>query len=194
MVKKIRMNTGFSKDPGFASKKSGFAKGSGDNILKSDGKMILTIFIGVIIAVALFIAISNSVAGGTVVSNTFTNATVTAPAVNTSLELNGRDLVGSGLVWNLSTEITSVSTSDNITIREEVGSTGSKSVVLHVFQNSSGFAGTEVNVTYTSVPDNSVTGSSRAIFLLVIIFGAIAIMVFVVIMLFKGSFGKLIGR
>ena len=189
MVKKIRMNTGFSKNSGFSNKKSTFAKGFGNDIMKSDGKMILSMFIGVIIAVALFIAIANSVSSGTVVSNTFTNQTVTAPAVNESLELNGRDLIGTGSSRNLTAPITV-----GFSIREEVTSTGAKSVVLHVFQNGSFHAGNVTNVTYTSVPDGAVTGSSRAIFLLVIIFGAIAIMVFTVVVLFKGSFGKLIGR
>ena len=193
MVKKIRMNTGFSKNPGFSKNKSSFAKGFGKDIMKSDGKMILMLFIGVIIAVALYSVVADSVASGTVVSNTFTNVTVTAPAVNTSLALNGRDLVGTGNVWNL-TKVISSTTTDNLTIREEIGSDGQKSVVLHTFVNSSGFAGEEVNVTYTSVPDGAVTGSSRAIFLLVIIFGAIAIMVFAVVMLFRGSFAELLKR
>ena len=189
MVKKIKMNTGFSKNSGFSNKKSAFSKGFGNDIMKSDGKMILMLFIGVIIAVALYSVIADSVASGTVVSNTFTNQTVTAPAVNNSLELNGRDLVGTGSSRNLTAPITI-----GFLIREEIGSDGQKSVVLFVNQSGSFHAGNTTNVTYTSVPDGAVTGGSRAIFLLVIIFGAIAIMVFGVVMLFKGSFSKLIGR
>ena len=189
MVKKIRMNTSFSKDSGFSNKKSSFSKGFGNDILKSDGKMILMLFIGVIIAVALYSVIADSVTSGTVVSNTFTNQTVTAPAVNTSLELTGRDLVGTGSSRNATAPITT-----GFSIREEIGTDGQKSVVLHVFQNGSFHAGNATNLTYTSVPDGSVTGGARSLFLLVIIFGAIAIMVFGVVMLFKGSFSKLLGR
>ncbi len=189
--RKIRMNTGFSKDSGFSNKKSSFAKGFGNDIMKSDGKMILMLFIGVIIAVALYSVIADSVSSGTVVSNTFTNQSVTAPAVNESLELTGRDLIGTGSVRNVTAPI---SVGSNITIREEVGSTGGKSVVLHVFQNGSVFAGDTVLLTYTSVPDGAVTGGARAIFLLVIIFGAIAVMVFAVVMLFRSSFAELLKR
>ena len=181
--RKVKMNAGFS------DKKSAFAKGFGNGIMKSDGKMILMLFIGLIIGIALYTVIVDSVTAGTVTSNTFTNQTVTAPAVNNSLELTGRDLVGTGTVRNVTSP-----TIPGTSIREEVGTNGQKSVVLHLFQNGSAFAGDTLNLTYTSVPDGAVTGGARGIFLLVVIFGAIAILVFGVVMLFSGSFRKLIGK
>ncbi|KKL88654.1 hypothetical protein LCGC14_1922520 [marine sediment metagenome] len=68
-------------------------------MLKGDGKAIFTVFVGAIIAIVFLASIGDAVFDQ---SNTFTlaNATVTAPATNASVAIEGRELIGTPTVVN----------------------------------------------------------------------------------------------
>ncbi len=156
---------------------------------KMDGKALLIVFIGAIIAVTFLQTIGDSVFAQT---NTATviNVTVTAPAINATLDLTGRTLIGTGTIVNASN---ASSTSNGLIIQTGRGSSGLESVQLTLNDTASDFAGTLVNVSYNYEPDGYLQeGSTRSIAILIVLFGALAILIFVIIVLIKdGSLGKL---
>ncbi len=157
---------------------------------KMDGKAILIVFIGAIIAVTFLQTIGDSVFAQTNTA-TVTNVTVTAPAINATLDLTGRTLIGTGTIVNITNES---STSNGLIIQTGIGTSGLESVQLTLNDTASGFVGTLVNVSYNYEPDGYLQESStRSVALLIIIFGALGILIFVIIVLIKeGSLGKLI--
>jgi len=162
------------------------------NSLKGDGKAIFTFFVGAIIAVVFLASFSDNIFTQT---TTFqeTNTTVTVLAVNTSLALEGRDL------------ITSINVT-NVTLAEDLRNTGLiiddglvnsvKTVRLTANDTSSARVGELVNVTYTYNPDGFIdSAGGRSIALLIVLISALAILVFAVVTFIKdGSLGALIGK
>ncbi|KKN08452.1 hypothetical protein LCGC14_1056560 [marine sediment metagenome] len=147
----------------------------------TDIKVFFGIFIGVILAVVLLGSAANSVFNST---NTFnqTNLTVTAPAINGTLVLPGRSLTGTTPVVRNSTGISlqnaGVFVTDGLV-------NGAQTVFLQV--NDSGFPnnGTSVNATYFFIPDGFVPGAGGTILKLVVLFGALAVLFFVVMKVIK---------
>jgi len=162
---------------------------------ESDGKAILLTFIGVIITVVMLLVVANQVYS-TTNSFTATNLTVTAPADGEQLNLPGRELVGSVVCANGSNGGNG-DCSGNYTFTDVI-SNGIKTIQMNTTVDgvNSGYAGIDVNLTYTYHPDGYLSsGSSRAVTSLTVLFGAIAIVIFVLVMFVSsGTLGKIIGK
>lgn len=159
---------------------------------KSNMKMIFTIFVGAIVAATLIVAIADQV---NLETSTFRvdNTTVTAPAVNATLDLVGRGLVTRIAVLN-ATNVTAVD-NINMILQTGTGTTGLNSVQLTLNDSASEFAGKSVNVSYTYEPDGFVSNASGgAIVSLITLFAALGLLVFVIALLFTGTLGELIKR
>lgn len=158
---------------------------------KMDGKAILIVTIGALIAVAFIATIADSIFEQTNTINVV-NTSVTAPAVNASIDLLGREFISGGNVGNAS---------DNTIIGAiiETGTsatTGLRTVRLRINDTAAGTAGLTVNVSYVANPDGYLSDlSSRAVASLILIFGALAILIFVIVVFMKeGSLGKLMEK
>jgi hypothetical protein len=140
------------------------------------------IFIGAIIATVILMSVSDQIFAQT--NNiVITNNTVTLPAENQTLELKGRSLVTSIIILN--------STEDDITAGYVQGSELGTNGLLTVFIRSNSTSqdkGELGNVSYTAIPDgHAVNNSDAGIINLILIFGALGILVFVIVMIFSGS-------
>ncbi len=154
---------------------------------KGDTAAVIGAFIGIIIAIVFLASIATSIVGQT---NTITtiNETVTAPAVNASLALTGRDYVGSGVVHN-ATNGTLIPTV-NFTFSDGLVN-GAKTVLITTLDGASGYAGESINVSYEYGAEGYLADSgSRSIALLIIIFGALAAVIFTLVMFWKSESGK----
>ncbi len=159
---------------------------------QGDQSAIFKVFVGTIITVTFLIVIANAVFTQTNTS-VATNVTVTAPAVNATLDLTGRSLISE---TDVSEASNASNTSNGMFLQTRVGTDGLLSVQLTLNDTASAFAGVSVNVSYTYQPEGYLADSgARAIATLILIFGALAILVFVIVIFIKeGSMGKLIGR
>ncbi len=160
------------------------------NSLKGDGMAIFTIFLGAIIAVVFIGSFSDNIFTQTNTASQV-NLTVIAPAINVSLAVEGRDLI----------EVTAIINGTNTSLLTNGLSMtdgvldGVKTVILNV-NDSSGSSGNAVNLTYTYNPDGYITSSGgRSITRLILIIAALAIVVFVIVVMFKfGSINNLVNR
>ncbi len=159
-------------------------------VLQGDGKAVLMVFIGAIITVVLLASISDTISVQTT-QFTATNLTVTAPAVDASVALDGRELIGAAVVQNGTTNLSLESA--GVFVNESVID-GIKSVRLNVNSTGSAFAGTDVNVTYTFGADGFLERAvDRNITLLIPLFAALAVLVFVIGMFIMfGTLGEFI--
>lgn len=161
--------------------------------LKSDGKMVFMIFIGAIITIVFLGSIADSVFNQTTTFSQ-TNASVTAPAINGTLALEGRELVAgtTPIVRNATNQ-----EMQNLGIFVTDGLlSGVQTVFLSVNDTSFPSNASVVNVTYSFNPDGYLKSSSdRSIMNVTLIIAALSILVFVIVVMIKfGSFGKLMGR
>lgn len=152
--------------------------------LNNDVTVFFAIFIGVILAVVLLSAASDSIFSSTTSLNV-TNNTVTAPSTNNSVAVTGRDLTSQTYdIWNLSNGTEGfpflVDTDGNVTLQEEIIN-GAKTVTLLVNQNGSAYSQLPLNITYNFNPDGFVSGTGGTILALVVLFGALAVLIFVVV-------------
>jgi len=161
-------------------------KNSGDFIA------IIAIFVGVIIAIVLLASISDSIFDQT---NTFTvtNESVVVAAINVSVGTTGRDLVGTGSIGNstqASIERYGLSLSDTVLI------SGAKTISIVANDSATAQIGDTVNVSYTYNPDGYLAdGGARSVASLIVVFGAIAAFMYVIIVLIgSGSFRELMGK
>ncbi|KKN65945.1 hypothetical protein LCGC14_0476480 [marine sediment metagenome] len=160
-----------------------------NNVFNSDGKAIIAVFVGVIIAAVLLTSISDSIFNQT---NTFTltNESVVVGAVNVSVATTGRDLVGVGLVTNSTNasqgQFTGLIISDGLI-------SGSKTIFITANDTATDQVGETVNVSYTYNPDGYLTDSgTRSIATLIILFGALAALIFTIVVFIKnGSLGEI---
>ncbi len=161
--------------------------------IKGDGKAIFGIFIGAIIAVVFIATIADSVFTQTS-TFTSTNQSVTAPAVNATLDLKGRELLSELESYN-ATNATRQRT-DGVILQTALGSDGLLTVQMTLNDTGADFAASPVNVSYTYNPDGYLSnGGARSIQLLVVIMAALAIVIFVIVVAVKeGSLGDLIRR
>ncbi len=160
---------------------------------ESDGKAIMGIFIGALIAVVFLASIADSVFLQTN-ELSVTNFSQTTAAVNASVVLKGRSFTGTPGVTNSSFDDVTAQYSFNNTILN-----GADHQILMVTldeANLNSGASTLVNVTYSFQPDGYLADSgSRSMALLIVIFGAVAIIVFIFVVMIKdGSLGNLIKR
>ena len=160
-------------------------------MLEGDGKAVFAFFIGSIIAIVFLASVADSVFTQTNTA-TATNLTVTVAAINTSLAVEGRDLIA----------LTSIINETNITL-DDVGLSlsdglvnGVKTVILTANDSASDLVGDEVNLTYTYNPDGYISiAGGRSIASLIVIFGALAILIFGFVVFMKnGSLGRLMRK
>ena len=157
---------------------------------QGDGRAIFKVFIGAIFALALIAVIANSISTQTT-TDAAINVTVTAPEINETLDLTGRTLILGGDIINATNNTL---TSLGMILQTGVGTSGLQSVQLILNDTAVGFNGTSVNVSYTYQPDGYLDNSgARSIAFVTLIFSALAIMVFVIVIFIKdGSLGNLI--
>lgn len=165
-------------------------------IFEGDGKAIVTIFVGAIIAIVLLGSIADSIFNQT---NTFDVANETLASTNgTTLlllpELQGK-FVNNIVVYNGSDTI--ILTAGNFTIfnKHINASNGVETVKINVTTQPI-YQGEAWNISYTNQPNGYLERSSdRAITLLITIFASLGILIFVVVILImNGTLGRLMGR
>ena len=158
---------------------------------KSDTKVFLAIFIGVMITATFLIGISDQTFEQTTI-RTFTNVTHTAPAINVTLDIAGRTLVSSIEAYNGSgTSCLNL----GCNLQTQIGSNGLETVQLIIndtVAHTVNISGLSINVTYTAEPDGYAQNSgTRGITSLILIIAALAILVTVIVILWGGSLGDL---
>lgn len=158
---------------------------------KGNIAVFITIFVGAIIAIVFMASFSTDINRQT---NTFTtfNLSVTAPtAPNGTVEILGRELVGSISVTNA----TSGEVIEELTGDDELGTRGLMTIRL-VINDTERYSELPVNLSYTYVPDGYLNNSgARSLDRLILIMAALAILIFVIVMLIKqGSFNELFKR
>lgn len=159
------------------------------NSLKGDGMAIFTIFIGAIIALVFITSFSDNIFTQT---NTATavNSSVTVSAINVSLAVAGREL-------NTVTEISNATfiglQTRGLTLATGIIG-GDQTVTLTANDTASALVGTDVNLSYDYNPDGYIDNAGgRSVTLLILIISALAIVVFVIVVMFKfGSINNLV--
>lgn len=156
-------------------------------VLKGDGKAIFTVFIGAIIAIVFLASIGDSIFSQTNTASA-TNLTVTVLAINTSLAVEGRDLIALTSITN----VTNITLDDLGLILSDGLVNGLKTVTLTANDSASDMVGSKVNLTYTYNPDGYISDSGgRTIALLISIFAALSILIFVIVVFIKnGTLGE----
>ncbi len=149
---------------------------------KLDSKTILIMFIGLIITATFMLSIGDQISAQTS-SRTFVNTTVVGPAENTTLALEGRSLEGTMTIRNTTADVSNQYVKDS-----RLGAQGLLTVAIT--SNSTTFsAGQNINVSYTALPDgHAVNSGDRNIILLILIFAALAMLVFAVSLVMKQIF------
>ena len=159
-----------------------------------DAPMLILMFIGVLIGVIFLGSIANQTIAVTSTANfngSATGGTTTMPLENVTIDLTGRDTPTGVLITNATSGLT-VGSGNYTVSATKSATTGLQTVSLKTLTDS--YAGRPVNVSYGYNPDGYVDGSSRTLILLIIIFGALAVLLFVVASLFApgSSFGQLV--
>lgn len=153
---------------------------------KGDAVVLILIFVGAIVAVTFLAQIGTD---ATAITSTYSyqNESYTLPQPNATITLVGRTLIGTLIAWNGTQEIGQ----GNYTVY----TTSSSDLVLRTLDvaSASNVNGSPVNVSYSFEPDGYVDNSSgRTLTLLIVVFGALGIAVFVIAYLWgKASLGKL---
>jgi len=154
-----------------------------------DAMMIFALFVGLIITVTFMVNIGDSISDSTTLTSV-TNLSATVPAINTTFspKVPGRANTTVITIINGTQDFT-----NNFTVN-----TSDSNGVLGVFLFPKDAANTEnvisgaVNLTYTYEPQGYIPDSgARNVTLLILIMSALAIVVFAVAMLMKGSFGQM---
>ncbi len=164
--------------------------------LQGDGKAIFTVFIGAIIAIVFLGSVANSIFDQ---STTFTrtNVTITAPAVNESVAILGRELVDGTTPITLNATNASALTLQAVGVFIDTRTiNGVRTVALNVNQSGVDFAGLDINSTYEYEPDGYLERAvDRNIASLITLFGALAVLVFVIVVFIQnGALGRMMGR
>lgn len=161
-------------------------------MLKSDGKMVFMIFIGAIITIVFLGVVADQVSLQTN-TQTLTNLSASVPATaNTTFatQIPGRQNT---------TVIVAINGTGTFTNNFTVNLTdGSGNLGIFLFTTDAAVTevinGSTVNLTYTFQPFGYLQDSgARSVALLVVLFGALAIVVFVIVVMFKfGSIGEMV--
>jgi len=152
----------------------------------------ILLFVGIIVALAIFSAFPASVAQITQTSNVV-NQSVTAPAAGSTSTILSGQAVSNVIVINASSG--NVIPASNYTITNYVVSNG---VVVNTFTSNTGLLGFQsraINVSYTMEPFGYATDSgTRAIIPLILVFAALAIAVFVIVPSLRDGIVNFISR
>ncbi len=161
-------------------------------ITDGDFKAIMLVFIGGIVAIVILASVADTIFPQT---NTLAviNTTVTGAAVNTTLDLQGRELLTTQEIHN-STNATDNLFDEGASLQTGTGTNGLLTVQLILNDTAAAYVGRPIDVSYTFNPDGYISNSGgRSINNLIPIFAALAILVFVIVMFIKfGSMGTLI--
>lgn len=163
------------------------------SIKNGDLNFMFMIFVGVILGVAFLNPIADSISASTT-DLSVDNETFTMPSANDSIDLTGRNILSTAIVTNATGG--EVIAAPNYTIADGVGTNGLISVKLTANDDTdaSGYAGQSVNISYNYQPDGSLsTVGERSILNLIILFGALAVLIFGIAQFFGlESFIKLV--
>lgn len=154
---------------------------------KGDLMTFIVLFVGAIIAIVMLSASADQVSlqTSTII---ITNSTVTGPAVNSTLDLTGRELLTTVEIYNATNVSQSLRGVGGVALQSGSTSGGVLTVQLLINDTSSNFASQSINISYTANPNGFLpTAADRSIMNLVIIFGALAALVFVIVMLFQSE-------
>ncbi|KKK47751.1 hypothetical protein LCGC14_3152030 [marine sediment metagenome] len=159
--------------------------------LQGDGKAVFVFFIGAIITIVFLASIADNIFTQTNTASN-TNLTVTVLAINTSLAIEGRDLIAEISIinsTNISLEFQGLILSDGIL-------NGVKTVTLTANDSAVDLVGDEVNISYTYNPNGYIdSAGGRSIAALILIIGALAILVFGIVVFIKnGTLGRLMSK
>ena len=161
-------------------------------ILQGDGKAVLAVFIGAIIAVTFMATIGDQIFPQTN-TGVVNNLSVVTPANGTFTDVRGRELITLSRITNA----TDSKLLQGVNMRTAASATtGLLTVQVTTNDTFNGTVGETVNLTYTYIPDGYVSNSGgRAITRLILIFAALAIVVFIIVKFIQnGSMGDLIPR
>ena len=124
-------------------------------------------------------------------SDTLSNGLFTAPALGSSIDLKGQELLSVPVVTNRSDGI--VITSGNYTIAEAVSPTTGNKVIRYTTL-SNNFSSKNINISYTYGAEGYVEDAgSRAMIPLIIVFFALLIMTVALVPIFRQGFLQMIG-
>ncbi len=167
--------------------------------IKGDATTFIMIFVGLIMGIVLLISIADQTF---LLTNEIivTNDTITLSSTNNFTDITGRTLVTGIEIYNATngthTAITNLLTQGNVTFVTRLGASGLQTVQLLINETvDAGLSGSRVNVSYIAEPDGFLpTTADRSIILIVVLFGALALLVFILIMLLKNntSFSELV--
>lgn len=162
----------------------------------SDGKAIMMVFIGALVAAVFLGTIADSVFTETNILSRINNTVTFSGTANSSLDIEGRELVSTIEIYNAtnSSKGLTSSTSGVFLQTGTSSTTGLLTVQIVVNDTAVAYIGEPINVTYTYKPDGYLNNAgARSISTLILIFGALAIVVFIIVTFIKfGSMGQLI--
>ena len=140
--------------------------------------MVILVAVGLIVGLVILQAASQYV-GSTNEQTSYVNASYTTPALNAYTDIEGcQEVIGSYIIIN-STSNTSVSTG-NTTLVERVGDDGLKTV--SIYQTAAPYASKPVKITFTCAEDGYIDdGGARSVASVIVIFCAVAIVIFALI-------------
>lgn len=137
---------------------------------------IIVVAIGVIVALVILTGALSPLIGQSTLTQTLTNDTITAAAVNSSINLEGQAVVGSIIIANSSG---TVIVGTNFTVANKQVVDGVLTSTLTTNDAGSAYAGEALNVSYTLEPEGYISSSGgRAMANLIMIFAAMAIAIF----------------
>ncbi len=150
---------------------------------------VIILFIGLIVTSAMLIDIANQ---QELITGSFevVNGTAVVPAINGTTDLTGRDLITELNIVNA----TSVASVDvvGLSLQQGFGTNSLLTVQLFANDTSSAITGNNVNVTYTYRADGFVGNGNVAVTRLILLFAALAMLIFAIVMLFKSPFAELL--
>lgn len=158
------------------------------NSSRRDFMAIFSIFIGAIITVVFLASITDTIFPQTNTGSS-TNQSVVVPAINGTLSLAGREVIGTPTIIN----VTNIGlTGQGLSVETRlIGGANTVVLVANDTAGANGLVGSTVNVTYSFNPDGFISDSgARSITNLIPIFGALAIVVFIIVVLIaNGTLG-----
>lgn len=154
----------------------------------SDFKTIMVILIGILITAVLIGSIADQVVNHTETQERVNDSVTTATTANTTVELTGGGYQGTPTVNNGTTDITTIA---NFTfVDTETCDDGLLCVQIKTTDDAiaAGYNNSAINVTYEMEPDGYITSSGvRAVTKLIIIFSALAIVIFTIVYMFMSD-------
>ena len=155
---------------------------------------VVIMFVSLIVAASLIVDIANQ---EELITGSFsvTNETVAIPsAANGTLDLTGRDLIEQVQISNATSSAINALDVTGLALQRGIGSNGLLSVQLHVNDSGPAILGNNVNVSYTYRADGFVGDGNVAITSLIVLFAALAMVVFAIVSLFESPLRELLKK